>query len=863
MSARKLLLPLIVRVLLGILVPSCTLVSQLLPLEESPVKDAAQDADGQVWAILSRRSELVIWQKGRWNPAPMPDEVRELYPQFLGKAVDGGALCAWGSGDGSIQMLTRHRGLRSRVVSGFDPVSNAAQLFADARGNFWLTGEGKDIYRVSSAGEAAPGYSIATAQLHTYGRELQQYNPVCATSDGKGRVWIWSDTLAGGINLASLRGILIFDGEQFVHHPTLDGLPDKKFSVVEKLDDQHIWLAVEEDGLYQVDIQTLTAQRVPDPAPGAFCYVQKIFRVDGDWYVVAGEMWLPVADRGGHGLSGVLWRLRDGRWQKIINGIDKRVEYRRHLNRPWFRAEEGLWVGSFGSGPWFVPADGSNPMQLDWRLGVPLVDTQRLFRLNDRMVMAMDFEHGTLAANIEDLLIPPRVLPKVMTLKPYRPLVRDSKGGIWGVISTGSRSLSKWDGSKWLEHPLPAEFDPVPTAYLCTDSLTRIWLVPDYRRGRAAIYDPASNRWECFANYLMALQAQLGQAQGFQLGNEEPKAPFFSSDGRICFLDDWAKINYYDGRVWRKWGREQIKGDEGFVTNGPPFINRAGLLCVNIEGKTWEFSESEGWRATKYEHGIRDNPIGEPPAPVAPPPGCSISIPESLAYEAGIWCWLTWRGQLYKGFPGLCAPQFEASQYHPFIDRRRVLKVFADQHGNQFLQTALPNGVEEYVIFLARPPLPHTGLKFVKAGADSATVQFSSTPEAEAWFTWRLDGGPWSTPAKDSSLRLRWLPKGRHHLEATAVDRRLQVDPVPAVADFEVRIDPARQIASIIAALGSPDESRREAAVDALSQQPSLALPALRRARDTAGDRQRWWIDVAIQRIESSADRLRDSRISH
>jgi hypothetical protein len=56
-----------------------------------------------------------------------------------------------------------------------------------------------------------------------------------------------------------------------------------------------------------------------------------------------------------------------------------------------------------------------------------------------------------------------------------------------------------------------------------------------------------------------------------------------------------------------------------------------------------------------------------------------------------------------------------------------------------------------------------------------------------------------------------------------------------------------------VAQLFAPDFSKREVAVDALARQPATALPALRKARETATDDQRWWIDATIQECERQA----------
>jgi hypothetical protein len=850
--------------ILALVTPAGAMLAQVIPYDPTPVGDAAQDGGGKTWAIAGQgqSARLSIWGRNQWEAAPIPPEVVGATPEVLGHGPDGSVLCVWRSDTAGSNILTRHKGSQSSVLAHFKVpgLLPQIQLLSDDKGNIWITREG-EIYRIFPEAEQQISYSIAREQRHSYGRDFQMHSPILATPDGEGKLWFWSAALAGGINIASLRGILIEDDGQFIHHPTLVGLPDEKYTVIEKTDAHRMWVGVLKDGLYEVDVRTLVGKRVPEPVPDAFRYVQRVFRAGDDWYVVAGELWKPVPESDGNGRSGTLWRMRDGRWTKIISGIDGRVDYAQNPFRPWFLADEGLYLGSFGSGPWVVASDGSAPELLDWRYGVQLADVQRLFRLNDRMVMIVAFGRGTLAANIEDLLIRPASVAKVQTLKPLRPLVQDAKGRIWGVLYPGVHTLSEWNGEKWLGHPLPVEIDPTRIAYLGMDSQARIWLMPDSDRSQpAAIFDPDRNHWELYSSYNGALQAQLGTV-GFRLGNEEYMVPSFSPDGRICFRDLWEKVNYFDGKTWRKWGGEQIRGDENFVMDGPPFFDRAGLLAVNIESKTWHFSEDAGWVSTTYQKGIGDRPPMHAPAPVPAPVGCPFSTADSMVRQNNTSYWLTWHDQLYKAIPGLCLPEFEAAEYHPFMDGRRLLndverqgagKPLTDRRGNTFLSTATLNGPEVYVLLFAKGAVPEAGLKLEKLSADAVRMRFSTTAPGKSWFIWRLDGGAWSPPGTDPGVVVEWLPNGRHRIEAVAIDRNLRIDPSPAAAEFDVRIDPARQIAAMIRTLDSSDESQRERAVAGLIRQPDLALPALVKAREKASDKARWWIDATIQRIEQS-----------
>ena len=747
--------------------------------------------------------------------------------------------------------MSRHSGTNSTLLGRVTNTGSMPRVFADSASNFWLSADGPAIGRILPDGKTEPGYVIATNQCHANGRPKPEtyssWNPVCAVEDGRGRVWFWSDALAGAINQATLRGVVIADGGQWEEHPVLEGVPDRPYSVLARKDAARLWLAVEQDALYEVDVATLRATKVTEPEPRAFEFVQKIFAVDADWYVIAGAMW----NNGIPSRTGKLWRLRAGTWQKLLDGLDSRTEYREHPRRPWVVAGDSLWLGAFGSGAWCVPLDGRPPVLIDWRRGWPLADTQRLLKLADGRLLGVGFGKASLVVNVADVLAAEQTAPAIRTLTAHRALVQDAQGGLWGSLADSDGALSEWDGQQWQPHPLPAAIKPREMWYLTIDARHRVWWMPDYRGGTTGVFDPARGAWEVFTNYPAALQAQLGQALAPWRGSGERfLIPSFSADGRITFRDSWWKVNYFNGQTWQKWGREEITGDKTFPIDGPPFFDRATNVAVNIAGSTWELTAEKGWHTKSFEAGFGDREFWPPP--VVPPHDCPIQKPDSIVRDSQGAYWLTSQNQLFKALLGLCVPQFAKTDRQPFADGRRLTEAQVDRAGNVFLHTDHTDlsGGTDYVILSPRGPVPATHLTVQRESADTFTARYSATATGTVWFVWRLDGDPWSAPRQDSQVKFQWLPAGTHRLEMAVIDDRLQIDPVPATATLEVQIDQVRQLAALIAALGGKELANREAAVLALVRQPARALPALKAARATANDNQRWWIDVAIQQIE-------------
>ena len=200
-----------------------------------------------------------------------------------------------------------------------------------------------------------------------------------------------------------------------------------------------------------------------------------------------------------------------------------------------------------------------------------------------------------------------------------------------------------------------------------------------------------------------------------------------------------------------------------------------------------------------------------------------------------------------------------------FSDGRRLGEALIDARGNAFLSNG--NNQGEYVILAPPGPPPHTALSKVPSseGNSAATVEDriavrlttdASTVEGKIKFSWRLDGGPWTTLTADGPaavVTLDGLPGGMHQMEARSFDPAMQTDPTPARLTFEIHLDPQAQVTGYIVQLGDPDYSHRKMAVAALARQPEMAMPALRAARVTAADdNQRWWIDAALQQIETT-----------
>jgi hypothetical protein len=842
---------------------AASLAAQPWRVEPAKLRGVGQDSTGQVWAIGYAPSlGLFRWESDKWNSIFVDGLPSNSQPMAIARGSDGAVYCVWSAGE-ETHSLTRHQGTTSKVQAQFiGPLANFPNIFGDAHGNVWITEMGPHIYRVTPQGKAECIYTIPDDDYVAFGPTRgprRMFNPVYATGDALGHIWFWSGGVATRTNLVSLQGLLIFDGESFKSYPHLTGVSYEKVSALEPGGPERMWMSLADDRLYQVDTKTLTPAAVLEPEPRAFRYVRRISYAGQETYVVSISPAVPVPEPSGEGRFGVLWRLRNGEWKRVVNGLDMRPELPQDPIRPFVATPAGCWVGAYGTGPWFIPAGSGEPVHIDWHYDFPLDESEGLLQLPDKRLLLVDSTRGSIAANAADLLAAYQSPPEIRTLNPLRPLTQDERGHIWGILYPGDQAVSEWDGKSWTPHALPYDSINPPRYTFATDSQDRIWILSDGVpcQGPAAVLNPSRGNFDLYPDFPTALQAQLPNHPTFHVEEYPYTVPTFTPDGRIGYHDRCGKLHYFDGEAWQSWSQQDINGDSRPfpLFGGPAFFSRAGNFAVNIQGTTWEYTRKGGWRPTTPEPGQgTDRDLRTPHLSPPSPPGCEFGNPESIARDRLGTYWLTYRGQLYRAIPGLCLPQTSPEEHQPFIDGRTVKTALIDPQGNAFLETYFHTNpvVGEYVIVNASQPLPRTKLRASVDTAGAVKLHFDATVKGKARFTWRVDDDAWTHPTQGAEATVPGLANGKHRIEAAAIDERLQIDPTPAAAEVEIQVDNQQQLTALIEKLNDPDYSVRDAAVAGLIRQPALALPLLQSAREKASPDQRWWIDAAIQQIEES-----------
>ena len=788
---------------------------------------AAQSKEGAILAAGSGEP----WRAWRWSDNWQPSyhnspwnawgssDTANGKPASMERLSDGSLASFWDRpDDGSAFLLIHDQNRNLPKLRGLTGPARLARVYLDSRTNLWVTEAGmtigltpKPMNRIHQKPELRQ--AITVNELWPGGSPTNRL-PVSLIEDARGRIWFWSNCQFGGNDHGAVRGVFIATGEQVIHHPGLPGVPTNRISVLASVA-TNLWIAVRDSGIYSVNLDTLAGTRVAEPEKNAFQNVQNIFTVSDDCYVISGAAW----EHNQRGLVSSLWRLRNGRWAKLIDGLDRDNFAEQLAERRWLVTKEGLWLGSFGLGGWFVPrADDAKPHPINWQKNSPLDTIHRWFQLKDGNLLGLQFSRGGLVADPALLMQPPVRPPTASVVLTSRPLVRTEDGNILAVLRGDESALQQWDGQRWKRHAFPDGLVLWGECQLATDSQSRVWLIdqswnPDPLLRPTLIFDPATGRFTRFSSYRTTLQTQAAKLANSRLTGSPIFAAAFSADGRICYEDRTWTLSYFDGRTWREWHLNRIVNGGLRDSSAPraPFFASDGQLSIPLNGTLWQLDELNGWKDTTKPASAS----GVVPKPRRSGSVAPVNFPsaESIVADDHGNFWAVANKQLFKAGHGLRVPCFAPDEPQPFADGRQLAEVLSHQSGAVFLRTtpALPLR-EEYVLLPARTPLPETSVQLVDNRDDSSTFRLTANFAAPR-FSWRVNDGAWSEATTNQTLLLDDLAAGKHHLTVVAVDERLQDDPTPAEISFEVKLNSEQRVTKWIAQLGDKDFSRREAAV--------------------------------------------------
>ncbi|RYX82050.1 hypothetical protein EON83_21310 [bacterium] len=832
------------------------------------IEAVQQDSTGEIWGLQSSKGgTLFKWNGSKWNPYPFKP-AGKLYPLEIQRVSDGSILCLWGAGSvydsKGPSLLTEHQGNTSSVLATWqDRMFPPYRLFRTQRAT-WLTTTGTKIYRVEN-GELRSVYTVEPEQLHVAVPEeplipTVEKNSLEALEDGKGHIWFWSNELTRGYNYLSLRGLLEYDGDNWIHHPNFPGVEDKPYTSVVAPRDGTFWLGVGDAGLFELNTQTLTGKRFTDPEKYAFEDVQTIQQVGGVWYLVADSPLYHAPNDDYSQRQSDLWRWQDspstpasptrGHFERILRGLDYGGSFSQRANRPLLATKSGLWIGSMNGGVWWMPFGQPRPaVHIDWRRQFFYSPSTLLLQRDGRLLAS---QIGITTPDLRPYLnIPATQTPQ--TFHVYGGVTEDRNHHLWRIPNLSQRVVEEWDGSRWRSYPIPATYPIEDLFYISPDTRGRIWLFPDSDTKAVALLDPTKGTWQLFPDFLQATQSQLKLfgyegASRLKIGDGKYLTPRFSSTKRIAFLSPDEKLFLFDGQKWHNWKFVAITNAtlwENYHWDQAPYFNPAGVLCIDISNDTWEWTSAEKW--TKHE--TTRHQFSPPLTPI-PPPGHDEDSIHSIVRDSSGAIWMTKDQQLWRAAWGLCEPIFTPDTPHPF-QSTNTLKAVLIAPDSIPLLAAGPNWFTEYTWVPSTPP--DTKISVTQQDKNSFRVRLSAPPlgKEKHWFRWRLDEEEWSKPQTEQTILVDFVPPGNHRLQVAAINAQLCLDTSPATATLRVNLTEHQYWNDLLYLLKSPDFRQREKAVKVFSRRPMKSLPILWAARKTADPDFLWWIDACIEEIKS------------
>jgi|GEM_PF-5819514 len=645
------------------------------------------------------------------------------------------------------------------------------QVFMDSRTNIWATEAAEKIvyFPYATRGREDAGRIMHTLPVDAFWPNLASTPltrfPISMTEDARGRVWFWSNFQLAIFSQRALRGVLIGDQNGVTIKTALPGVPEIKYvASIASVDTTNLWIALRDKGIYNIDLETLCGVPVAEPEPKVFRAVQKIFSVGSDCYVITGD----ENERAKNGLSGVLWRRHNGVWQKVVDGLDYTVAYEQWAERRWLATAQGLWLTGYGTGGWFVPADGGQACQLNWQAGLPFSTVNRWFIRPDGQLLGLQFGQGGFLADKAVLIANCQRKTRAQPLYTNGALQQTPDGHIFGFMMGRPRILKQWDGRQWHDHTLP-ENNWHASHDLVTDSLNRVWLIYSLwganNSAPCFIFNPADGKFQQFFNFKAALQAHAKNFPVLYMGPSRELSPIITSDGRICFEDKYDKLYYYNGRSWLEWKKNEIGGQDADLRIHP-FFDSENRLCVWIEMTQWVYSELEGWR----KNSTSERDIVIKPAELSRPifdTEIRARVSSATTDRLGA-VWFTLNKQLFRSAFGKTKACFQPDEVEPFIDGRKLVSALIDNEGNAFLLTRTKVN-EEYIF------VEHN--EQFQNDSTPASVSFEVSGKSEEPINhWIIQLGDTDFARREAAVK-KLVTRGKLALPLLRVAREHETDP--------------------------------------------------------------------------------------
>jgi|GEM_PF-3435476 len=840
-----------------------------------PIIAIASDGENRVWAIFrGQGTRLGLFKDGHWSvvtPAGLPPK---LCASQLVRLTDGGIACLWYDGsdeDAPLHLLSRHTPEVDELLARVPSKLARPKLTALADGGMIVTDAGRELFYIARKGAkpehiTLPEDAFITPQNNDDGSVPTSFVQIHAAQDQRGILWLWCAMMEPIKYEWRLRGLWKLSGRNITSQKIADVPPEQPISLVAPWKDNQMVVAVAGVGWFCLNDQKHPLTSFKE-ATDEIKYIERIFALEDEWFMITTPRPTTFELRRAETFESAFYNFTEKFYDpkqrttalSQVNGLKLepltwKLEAEpsfRWFDRPVLPAKAGFWT-CIDKGLAFISAGPKRTVRhMDWRNGLDLRDPMELARQGDDHFVVLD--RATAQTRLLPLNTPPTE-PEALRaeiLETKSLLLEDAGGRVWGRMSDDT--FQCWDKGRWEVIKVPEQLAAMQSFGFLADDHDQGWLISIYEgeedeaEPAAAVCDFKTGKWSVFDSLRSALTARMHPGSKL-IWRDHPSVAPVSSAGtpmRIGFLRDSGKLHYFDGTHWSEWKVADIAGSDARVTGSPAF-DAQQRLTVGIHGFRWRLSPEGKWQRDDAEAQEEEDAFRF--ADRTPPAGCPVTQVVTVANDRHGVCWLNdSQGRFWKFIHGRTAPVFQPDEaFHP-LESAQLFEVRSDLDGNAFLRMSSASGDTQYLAIRARLPLPQTVVTLKEVRADAARLAFGSA----AWHAWRIDGAEWSKATDQKERVVTGLMPGQHELEVMAYNADLT--PAKASVKLKVTIESAAlaELDVAIQKLGGDDLDASEAAARRLRSQGSGTLSHLKKAREKAGERTRWWLDAVIQQIEA------------
>ncbi len=809
---------------------------------ECPVGIDQMALDGHKRILSFSKSwtdRLAVFENGQWREMPISPAGKPAQPRGVLSLRDGRVASVWNSGKGEwiLAILEDDRVVRTiKFPWGLDSW-DFFEMAEDSGGRIWLTAGLPEVVRCDPASGAFHIYDLGPLDT---GPPKKKWNNIFLTADLRGGLWLWSADRAD--NYISLPRPVRVTGDSLEMLPAIPGYTGRHLEELSVRDKDSLWLGTRSQGLFLLNLDSLVAEPVPAPEKNAFDSFDGIFPFGKGWLVLAGS-----------GSGTELWQFADEKW--IRRPLPAPCHFLR-WNRPmpaYLDLKSGAILAA-ENGILFVPHNAGEAKLLDWRSGWTLTGASQFLSLGGDRFAALSRGGSPprwLVADLQEHLTQ-RPQADAVEILPWRGWAVDSQDRVFSLLEEKAADLSVWENGSWRKIRLPAELKNDRLSHVELDSSSRIWLFCDEASLPVGILSADLKEWETFPDFATALlkhREDLGE-MGKELWWLRPVT---GPGGGIAFRTQNWQIVHWDGLAWRTWKIQDMGSFPKDDRVSTPFFDQEGHLCVNTlrSDKTWKLGADQKWSGVEKVPGIADmwtNNLPRITDRKLPDGFMPVDIRDPwVATDNNGMTWVAGNGNLFKSYKGRTAAMFDGKAVHPFLRNPPVYSARVDRFGNAWFQLGIDS--IQHILLPAKNVRPPTlALTTDRWGL----TRLDSLPEGT--LEWRLDRGDWQTIAPGGGM-LGFLPSGDHELEFQILTSRLdRIGPIPK--KVSVSLSSTEQVGHLIQLLQTGPDALRETAVQGLSRQTPLAIPALNEALKSTDS---WWLQAALQECRRAASDVQKS----